>query len=222
MIPTGDQISVHRWARWLTAIGVVILELGGIGILLLLLAMMKRRGLPFSVLTQDASGQADLPFFAGYVSNVGAMFWCVAASVCLYSYLLIRGRDNAGWSGFFLAAGALSALLGADDLLLLHEEIFRRVFGLREEITFGAYVVMVLAFLVRYLGKVRELPYLLLMIALGFFVCSLAADLEITRVGPPYHHLVEDGAKFMGVANWCAFFVYAAWSRVSPLVNPEF
>jgi hypothetical protein len=205
----------HRLAM----VGLATLELAGIGVLIVLFVMMRRRGLPFAMLTQDAAGQAELPFFAGYVSNVGAMLWCIAASVCLFSFALIQGRDAAGWTGFFLCAGLLSALLGADDLLLLHEEVFRRAFGLREEIVFGAYMLLLLAFMTRYSGRLRQGPYFLLLLAVGFFVGSLAADLEVTRVGPPYHHLVEDGAKFMGVVNWCVFFTLMAWQRVRPMIR---
>jgi hypothetical protein len=60
-----------------------------------------------------------------------------------------------------------------------------------------------LAFLVGFRRVILEGDFLLLGLALGFFGLSVAVDVFTDRE----LYLWEDGAKFVGIVTWLAYFV---------------
>lgn len=108
----------------------------------------------------------------------------------------------------FMAAGALAAVLGLDDLLLLHKRILSK-FGLPQTLILIAYAAAALAYLAVFHREIRQrnsaVPGLGLLalarnLGLGLFVMYQTDGVK----------LAEDSAKFLGIAGWAGFHVSCA------------
>jgi hypothetical protein len=66
---------------------------------------------------RDILAASDLPFFAGFVSQLGGMLWCASMTVCLFSLLVLCRQDGnlAASKRLLLQAGILTGVLLVDD-----------------------------------------------------------------------------------------------------------
>lgn len=168
-------------------------------------------------LTRDPSSTMSEPFYIGCLSNFGVIGWCMASAAGLFTYAVLR-RHPAGarWSGFFLFAGILSAVLGLDDLFLFHEEIFpeyifskKNIIRLNEKFVLVAYAAGMITFLVKYRHHFKETRRLFLLVAIGFLGASVLADRGFVKSFIPDKQLrvlAEDGLKLLGVLGWAHYF----------------
>jgi hypothetical protein len=171
--------------------------------LLVILAIHWRKGVALGDLTRDPAAISGVPVYIGFLSNIGMLFWSATVAVCLFAATFVARSAAASPAGRFLyASGLLTLLLLFDDLFQLHERVFPLSLGVPEPIVFGGYLSVTLLYLVRFRRVILESDYLLLALALGFFGLSVAVDL-FTEKGL---YLWEDGAKFMGIVTWLAYF----------------
>jgi hypothetical protein len=172
-------------------------------------ALAARAGVPFSALSRDPVTELHGPFYVGWLSNIGAILWCVAAAACLFGWAVARRTSMTRLPSplFLLASGLLSALLMADDLLLLHDGLFPHVLHVGERKTLAAYALLVAAYLLRFRRDILATRWLPLAAAFGFFALSLAFDAGLLNVGEHRRHVFEDGFKLIGIAWWCGYFV---------------
>lgn len=127
-------------------------------------------GLPMSRFTQDPAAIADMNPLNGVISNLGILYWAAAASVSLFTALMLLAvSSRQGWGQFFLFFGLFTTLLLLDDLFMLHERIFPLVFGIGEKIVLGIYAVILMGGLWTYLPQIRASNYALLLAASFFF-----------------------------------------------------
>lgn len=170
-------------------------------------------------LLRDAHSLAELPFFAGIVSNIGVLCWTVALAVCFFSGALIRRKHAERDVGrFFYAAGALTTLLMLDDFFLLHEDLFRYYLPLPEWLVFGAYAALAVVFLLRYRRVILATEYLLLLLAVALLGLSVAVDVAQQLITPEQFrniggYVLEDGYKFAGIVAWTAYFVRTGYAQ---------
>jgi hypothetical protein len=168
-------------------------------------------------LTRDPASTMAEPFYIGCLSNIGVIGWCMAAAACLFSYAVLKGQPaGARWSGFFLFAGILSAVLGLDDLFLFHEEIFpnyifskKSAIRLNEKFVLLTYAAGMISFLVKYRHHFKETRRLFLLVAIGFLGASVLADRGFMKSIIPNKQLrvlAEDGLKLLGVLGWAHYF----------------
>jgi hypothetical protein len=145
--------------------------------------------------------------YAGFVSNVGILIGCAAAVSCfLVAYILRTRYDAAGGSvRFLLAGGALTTLLLADDIFMLHEYVVPELVGGGEKVFLAAYLAAGSAFLLVYRAQLLRTDLILFAAAIALFATSVAADKLLDHV-----HLVEDGAKLLGLVTWTAYFAFTA------------
>jgi len=172
-----------------------------IGVLLL----AKSTGRGVGLFTRDPTAVLKGPFYAGFVSQLGVLVWCAAATSCLFASSITRREDvGAGWRPFLRYAGILTAALLVDDLFLFHEEVFPRRLGIPEVAVLGAYGIATLYFLVRFRREILASEYPLLAASFGFFAVSIAVDsVDIERL----RYWIEDGFKIFGLVSWMVFFV---------------
>ena len=182
-----------------------------------------RQGFPVAVLTQDTATMGQLHPLTGMLSNLGVLLWCVAATACWFSAWLGFTVWPAAQPGktvtisFLALSGALTAILLLDDFFLIHEALAPDYLGIDEPIVLLCYAVLSLTYVVIYRNVIRDTEYLLLLSAGGFFAVSVGIDLLGPELGR-WRTLWEDGAKFLGIANWCLYYVktalrfhYLAW-----------
>ena len=186
------------------------------------------KGYPIQYLTRDPAATVQEAFVIGMLSNFGAILWSATLGVCVVGALglashpvpaAVLGKRPPG-ATFFAAGAALTGLLLFDDLFLAHEEIFPDYIGLPEVslLVFEVLALGVLLFTIR--GNLRRFESVFLVLALGFFVLSLGVDrIPEARLGA-WHHLVEDGFKFLGITSWCLFWTTSLLTRLRDL-NPD-
>src|SRR5688572_20367429 len=100
------------------------LLLAGGPALVVLAAVVTARvvfGIPIAAMTRDAAAIAGLHPLAGFVSNLGIMLWCAAATACLVAAAALHAVVPGEQARFFLSAGLLSLYLMLDDCFQLHE-----------------------------------------------------------------------------------------------------
>jgi hypothetical protein len=78
---------------------------------------------PFGNLTRDPTAIMEAPFYTGFLSQLGIIFWAATAAISLFSATVIA-PTFASEKRFLYASGLFILMLAADDLFLLHEGLF--------------------------------------------------------------------------------------------------
>lgn len=175
-----------------------------------------------SYLTRDVAAIADLPFYAGFLSQLGALVWAASLAICMFTVLALGMQNTAATRRWLIQASILTAILLFDDVFQFHEEIGPEYLGLSEKLVVLSYAVLSLIFLMINLGEILRSEYLILGLALFLFGMSAfvdGADLrgfgEIGRVfSDQLETFVEDGFKFAGVATWLVYFARYGYQKI--------
>ena len=158
------------------------------------------------LLTRDLAAVGHVPAYYGAFSSLGILCWAMAAVLCAFTGLTVRGKMRS----FLLGAAALSAFLCMDDLFMFHEGVFWTLLGIPQKVTYAAYMALVALHIFRCRAVVLEGNWGALVLALGLMGGSAAIDVifsymprEITAT------FYEDGLKFIGITIWLGYF----WSE---------
>ena len=160
---------------------------------------------------QDPQVTTDTAFYLGLGSNLGVILWGAAVSILLFTWFALGpGPVRAHAGRGLLAATGLTTLLLADDLLLLHERVFRYEWRIPEHQTLMVYGVIGLACLLVAFRLIRESPDRVLFVSvIVLFAVALIVDfIDETEATVTGGGTFEDGAEFLGVIGWLAF-----WAR---------
>jgi len=124
--------------------------------------------------------------------------------VCLVVTYVVRsghGTDR-NLAGPFLSFGLLTTLLAFDDAFQIHEELGPALSERGEPLAIAAYALLLAGLLVRYRSFVLRTSFGLVLLSGGLFLASAALDRWL-----PGLHLLEDGAKFVGIVTWATWLV---------------
>lgn len=179
-----------------------------------------------SVLCDMTAGEYCPPNYTGILSNLGILFWSASATISIFTASVLMMEPTQGKPPhtrdaifFLLAMGFLSALLLFDDLLLLHEKVYPKV-GLPEMFAFGLYGLWLLISLIRFRIFFLKTDFLLFAIAFGFMALSIVVD-TFPEDWSSFHHLFEDGFKFLGVVGWCTYFTTVSAKQLRAALHPN-
>jgi hypothetical protein len=176
-------------------------------------------------LFRDVATVAEVPWYSGLVSQVGAVLWAAGATVCLLAYVVLRslGAARPRALRYLLHAGLVTGFLLADDLFLLHEEVVAIHLSVEQRTVYAAYLLLLLAFVV---GNRRELlssRWIVLFAAFGLLGASMGMDLVTDTFHDSllvegsfyerYEVVFEDGVKLFGILTWFAFHVLYVLDR---------
>ena len=198
----------HATSKVLDALVQVVLP----PFLLLILTGLLSIGteIPVGNFTRDPAYLADIHPFFGFISNIGILFWCSATVICLMGWRLLRSKsEDQNLARFFLFSALFTGLLMFDDLFLFHEMVFPAYLGIGEKITVSCYGILLVGVLYHYQSVILKTPYQYLVIALGFFACSVGVDLiqdSLEALVGPWRILFEDGFKLLGIFAWFFYF----------------
>lgn len=185
-------------------IGIAGIPLLGIAIVRLLLPI------EVSYLTRDVAAIAHIHPLTGALSSLGILLWWTSATVWLFTALVRRGRPGAAGTGFLVYSGLLSAYLGLDDLFQFHEFLAQEYLGVPERVVFGLLAMATATYVWRYRRLLVTADGAPLLLALGLLSFSVVAD-DVVAVFlsaiDDWQYLIEDGAKWLGIALWTAFAV---------------
>jgi hypothetical protein len=167
-------------------------------------------------LTRDPSSIMSAPFYLGLFSNIGILFWCSSATICLFSYALLRKDIRAKeYSSFFLFSGLLTSLLLFDDFFLIHESVFPDYLNINEKIIYAGYIVLVLIFFLRFKTILKKTEFIILLSAVIFFGLSIVCD----NIFPNIPAVIEDTFKLVGITTWFTYFARICLQQVSRLLS---
>ncbi len=183
---------------------------------LLVIAFKLKTKLPADYLTRDPSVIMSAPFYMGFFSNIGILFWCSCASICLFSYALLKKDIRAKeYSSFFLFSGLLTSLLLLDDFFLIHDSIFPDYFHINESIIYASYVALGLIFFLKFKAILKKTEFLILLSSLIFFGLSIIFDKIFTNM--PI--VIEDTFKLVGITTWFTYFTRICLKRINTLLS---
>lgn len=157
-------------------------------------------GTPLALLTRDVAATAQLKFYIGILSSVGALLWCAAASMCWFGAAALRGTGQVERARFLAASGGLLAALGADDFFMLHEAVYPK-FGLPEELVVGLYALVLLLLMLRFRRQLLDGELLLFVIGCVLFAGSALVDMRVRDATA-----LEDILKVAGIASWLTYY----------------
>jgi hypothetical protein len=183
-------------------------------------------GIPLRLFFIDPVAEFNSPMYIGFVSNLGVLLWCAAASICLFSGWLTfanKGQRRLAW--FLIGSGLLSAMLMFDDLYLLHEEVIEDHLFIPQVYVFALYGFFLVSLLIRFRSEILDSDFVLLLAAFGFFAISVGVDLFVTPEdftifgGFPGRYIIEDGFKLLGITSWSLYFVRTCVHKLAPLMR---
>lgn len=187
-------------------------------LLALVVLISLAMSIPPGDLTRDPTAVAGVRIYVGFLSQIGIFFWSITATLCLFVALVLPAGTMRTTREFFLAAGALTLMLGVDDVFLLHEHFFPYI-GVHELVILGIYGLCTAAFLLYFRRIILGSEFLLLAMALAFFAASVLIDvLDIEWIDP---YLLEDGAKLIGLVSWTGYFFRTSLGAVQAYVPKE-
>lgn len=156
----------------------------------------------------------------GLISNLGAIMWFSAGAICLFAGWTLWAANLAEPNAvrFLLAAGLFTGWLGADDLFLIHDLVLPSL-GVPELATYSIYGLLGLGYLAIALPFIRAVSLVYFGVAGALLATSVLVDVA-THDPAPWRILLEDGAKFLGIACWGAFHITAATTLVRQARSP--
>lgn len=164
------------------------------------------QGISPSYFTVDPLALGRLPFYAGFLSNLGVLLWCASAAVYLFASFLVRGQERAADRRFLRASGLLTAFLLCDDLFMLHEQALPTYLHIPEAAVYAAYGATVGWYLFKSRSPLLRTEFTLLGAAFLFLGGSVLID---ACSGGRY--LSEDGLKFLGIVAWAVYACRTSW-----------
>lgn len=188
---------------------------------LTVLAAMAAAGVLFDVnmdvMTRDVSATANLHPLTGVLSNLGILLWSAAASICAFAAMTLRNARLREPFWFLLCSALLSAYLLFDDFFLFHDVLAPRYLGVDEKLVYAALGTAVCGYLIAFRRVILKTHFAVLLLALGFLGIAVVMDalLEpwLRRLGH-WEYFFEDGAKWLGIASWCSYYVHTSHQLV--------
>ncbi len=196
----SDQVS----RVWILLLWIYLPSLG---MLVLIVVASSWTGDPISFFTRDPAAITGTNFYAGVLSNIGALLWSATATICFFCVVILNRLGEPGrWVLFFSVWGAITLMLLFDDFFMLHERFFLTHLKLPQTVVMIAYGISIFIALVFFWKQILETEYLPLLFSFVFFASSLIIDSVPENVLASFHHIFEDGFKFVGITSWLAYF----------------
>ncbi len=170
--------------------------------------------------TQDPAAIMDTPFYLGFFSYIGILFWCGSAMLCFFAYnILPRTNENKRSVSFLLYSGLISTLLMFDDLFLLHEFVLPEYFYLSKNMVYIIYVNIIVFYLVFFRIELMETEFIILVIASAMIGSSQFVDLLPMPI--PEDSFLEDAVKLFGIVTWFTYYARYCYQKIKPAVVSE-
>jgi hypothetical protein len=155
--------------------------------------------------TQDPASIMNTPFYLGFFSYMGILFWCAAAAICFFTRLLLPATvANHRIKLFLLYSGLVTSLLMFDDLFLLHEEVLPKYFFISKNVVYLIYVNIILIYLYLFRAELINSEFIFLVIAAGLIAVSQFVDSIPMPI--PEDSFLEDAVKLFGIVTWFTYY----------------
>ncbi len=208
-VPSPAGATDRGWKYQLRSIGAVGVAAYALTTLLLFAVVVARLvwDLPVGDLTRDPAVVAGTHPFVGWLSNVGILGWCAAASICLFTAGVLGNQHvRRGTRRFLCAAGLFTLLMLIDDLFMLHDEVFPVYLGIGETPFYWFYGVVLGVLILVFRERILSTDHFVLVVSLLCFGASVFFDLLSKHTWVTGLFLIEDGFKLFGIVSWALYF----------------
>lgn len=169
--------------------------------------------IPWKHMMGDPAVVAGWPVYLGFVSNVGGLLWAAAAGIFLFAFHMQRAfHAGVDASRFFLASGLFVALLGLDDVFMLHDVVLPRYLSIPQSLVIATYALLALAYLVHFAPVLARTAYPVFLAALALLAASAALDQLQDRFHVAFAGIEfwEDALKLLGIGTWLSYALHAS------------
>lgn len=164
----------------------------------------------------DPAAAAGMPWFTGLISNLGVLAWTLGAVAAAGAAHIAHLGQRFRAAMFLRHAAVVGALLTFDDLFQLHASVFPKVFGVPKAAVLFIYGLGVAVWALTHAAEIVRTRWGLLFAA-GVGI-SLSVAVDQVSLGQDWALLAEDGAKFLGILAWAAYFTLTARDIASSVV----
>lgn len=186
--------------------------------LLMAICVQALFGVEVAHLYRDPNAVAAQPFVVGWLSNLGAVFWIVAATTSLMAYAQTLSAGRPALSLGFL--GGFSLLMGADDLFMIHDGLFEYA-GIPGAAMYVSYMVILALWFATCRSEILSGRWFYLALALICFGSSIAIDIiDDLGILPWKLFVPEDAMKLAGASFWMLYAVSTAWASTAIAARP--
>ena len=179
------------------------------------LAWSAAEGISSTKVLRDLAQACNAPLGQGFLSSVGYLLWMAAAAIALFAAATHQIRGSIVNRQFAFCGGGFSLWLCLDDMFLVHDRYLGESFLY---VTYSVFTVLLLVCFREPLKRFAGDTFLLSVVFLG---SSVLIDVFQGIFPASYEtvQLFEEGAKFLGIAAWLAFWCHyvIATSKLSSL-----
>jgi len=164
--------------------------------------------IPFPDLTANPISRLAVPFYQGILQRIGMILWGGMILLTLFSYSILESSKNLNEiKKFLLYSGIFFGYFLMDELLLIHNFIFPKVFNIHQLLVLIVYAIFTLFFIIRFRIIIKNNFLWLFVIAITFLGLSMLVDIlsYLKVIQFSFRYLLDDGAKFLGITT---LFVY--------------
>ena len=188
-----------------------------LALLTLIAIISEKYNIPFAYFTSDPTAVLDGHPLVGAISNIGILFWCSTAAVCLFVSTIHRKKGNAIIAKFLLYSSSLTSVLLIDDLFMLHEDLLPIYLHIPQTLIYAAYLSIILIYFIKFSSMILQTEFILLFIACAFLGLSVGVDIFLSDQNLIY--LVEDGFKLFGIITWFIYFTRLCIAQTIQLIK---
>jgi len=209
-----------------------------------------------------AIGMHDMTRDGSFLSDLGIILWCVSATVCFFTAVIIRDSQEKNIRYFLLYSALLSTYFLFDDFFEIHESAVLIYFGIDENKVYTLIAVAIVVYLIAFKQILLQTNYIVLLMALLFLATSILADVGLAAIEIIYSvlflsfsiffylmffnrsqlprylttfliaiglsaafiylylnfeysdYILEDGAKWLGIASWCSYYLHTTYQFI--------
>ncbi len=161
-----------------------------------------------AIYTRDPQSLGNLPSYAGLLSNIGIILWSTAVAIAIFTAFLVTEKQL-----FLLQAGALSALLGLDDVFQLHDVVLPNN-GVPKKLGLTILGILIVVFLIRWRTMIRDTSWPILALAIASF--AIWAIVGAGTGAFEGRGFLQSSYKFVGIVGWVTWVVLQSYRAVRP------
>ena len=156
--------------------------------------------------TQDPSTIMETPWYLGFFSYIGILFWCASATLCFYTRVVLPPGINEFKEKrkFLLWSGLITSLLLFDDLFLFHETVLPDYFYLPRNVVYLIYLNILFIYVIIYRTEILQSEYVVLVMASGLMGISQFVDMLPMPI--PEDSFLEDAVKLFAIVTWFIYY----------------
>jgi len=173
---------------------------------------------PLGKFTRDVAVIAGVHPLAGVLSNLGILLWCATASICLFAASILRDASYPDRFRVLVVGGLFSAYLLCDDLFMIHDELVPHLLRIDEKVVISMIVVAAIGYTALLWRVLFQTNFMLFLVSVSMLAVSVVSDTifepQLEVLGD-WNHLIEDGAKWIGIACWFSYHLHTALAWVA-------